>query len=139
MCRACDQGGRRCPKTERTKTNERAAAKRYYLRTKARTIIAALGVACVHSFLLSQGFLLSHPFLLSRDFLLRSATASSGESEQAGLLPIGPLPARCSLVHQKHVSVPSVSSSDMSFRVNTEAVVLQESCSRSAIEIVSAS
>lgn len=42
MCRSCAEGGRRCPKTEHTRANERAAARRYYLRSKAREIIALL-------------------------------------------------------------------------------------------------
>lgn len=42
MCRSCADGGRRCPKTEATRAAERAAAKRYYRRTKARRLIAAL-------------------------------------------------------------------------------------------------
>lgn len=42
MCRSCAEGGRRCPKTEYTRAKERAAARRYYLRSKAREIIALL-------------------------------------------------------------------------------------------------
>lgn len=42
MCRSCTDGGRRCPKTEVTRTNERAAAKRYYQRSKARHVTATL-------------------------------------------------------------------------------------------------
>lgn len=42
MCRSCDEGGRRCPKTPATKAAERAASKRYYQRSKARAQIADL-------------------------------------------------------------------------------------------------
>lgn len=42
MCRACSKGGRRCPSTESSRQNGRAAANRYYQRGKARRKIAEL-------------------------------------------------------------------------------------------------
>lgn len=42
MCRSCAAGGRRCRKTPRTRAAERAAARRYYARSKARRRIAEL-------------------------------------------------------------------------------------------------
>lgn len=45
MCRSCAEGGRRCPTTQRTLRNGRAAASRYYQRGKARRKIAELADA----------------------------------------------------------------------------------------------
>lgn len=45
MCRSCAEGGRRCPTTETTRRNGRAAAARYYQRGKARRKIAELADA----------------------------------------------------------------------------------------------
>lgn len=42
MCRSCSAGGRRCGKTATTRAAERAAARRYYARSKARRKIAEL-------------------------------------------------------------------------------------------------
>lgn len=44
MCRSMECGGRRCSKNEQTKANERAAAKRYYARKKARAKIADVAI-----------------------------------------------------------------------------------------------
>lgn len=43
MCRSCAEGGRRCPRTDRTARRERAASRRYYQRGQARRRIAELG------------------------------------------------------------------------------------------------
>lgn len=45
MCRSCAQGGRRCPRSESTRTQERAASARYYQRGLARTKVAQLADA----------------------------------------------------------------------------------------------
>lgn len=42
MCRSCAAGGRRCDKTATTRAAERAAARRYYARSKARVRISEL-------------------------------------------------------------------------------------------------
>ena len=45
MCRSCAQGGRRCPRSESTRTQERAASARYYQRGIARRKVAQLADA----------------------------------------------------------------------------------------------
>lgn len=45
MCRSCSDGGRRCPGSEASKEQGRAAANRYYQRAKARRKIAELADA----------------------------------------------------------------------------------------------
>lgn len=45
MCRSCSEGGRRCPRTEATRSQERAASARYYQRGKSRQKIAQLADA----------------------------------------------------------------------------------------------
>lgn len=51
MCRACvDNGGRRCPRTDRTREREREASARYYLRSTAKAkieLLASAGVVAV--------------------------------------------------------------------------------------------